>query len=144
MSGSRWVITPLWLSWSWGYFLYSSSIYSCYLFLISLLLLVTRAVKINITMRYHFTVTRLTKIKNQMTKLMGNQNPQILQLLWESLVLLSNVYRGSHLTQQFHSCNIPKRNENMSKKKYMSVNMPIWLVIAQSGNNPNVHQWMNG
>ena len=35
MSGSRWVITPLWLSVSWRSFLYSSSVYSCYLFLIS-------------------------------------------------------------------------------------------------------------
>ena len=35
MSGSRWVITPLWLSGSWRSFLYSSSVYSCYLFLIS-------------------------------------------------------------------------------------------------------------
>ena len=32
MSGSRWVITP---SWSWRSFLYSSSVYSCHLFLIS-------------------------------------------------------------------------------------------------------------
>ena len=28
MSGSRWVITPLWLSWLWRSFLYSSSVYS--------------------------------------------------------------------------------------------------------------------
>ena len=35
MSGSRWVITPLWLSGSWKSFLYSSSVYSCLLFLIS-------------------------------------------------------------------------------------------------------------
>ena len=35
MSGSRWVITPLWLSRSWRSFLYSSSVYSCHLFLIS-------------------------------------------------------------------------------------------------------------
>ena len=35
MSGSRWVIKPLWLSGSWRYFLYSSSVYSCHLFLIS-------------------------------------------------------------------------------------------------------------
>ena len=35
MSGSRWVITPLWLSGSWRSFLYNSSVYSCYLFLIS-------------------------------------------------------------------------------------------------------------
>ena len=35
MSGSRWVITPLWLSASWRSFLYSSSVYSCQLFLIS-------------------------------------------------------------------------------------------------------------
>ena len=35
MSGSRWVITPLWLSGSWRSFLYSSSGYSCHLFLIS-------------------------------------------------------------------------------------------------------------
>ena len=35
MSGSRWVITPLWLSESWRHFLYSSSVYSCHLFLIS-------------------------------------------------------------------------------------------------------------
>ena len=35
MSGSRWVITPLWLFGSWRCFLYSSSVYSCHLFLIS-------------------------------------------------------------------------------------------------------------
>ena len=34
MSGSRWVITPLWLSGSWRSFLYSSQ-YSCHLILIS-------------------------------------------------------------------------------------------------------------
>ena len=34
ISGSRWVITPSWLSGSWRPFLYSSSVYSCYLFLI--------------------------------------------------------------------------------------------------------------
>ena len=34
MSGSRWVITPWWLSGSWRSFLYSSSVYSCHLFLI--------------------------------------------------------------------------------------------------------------
>ena len=35
MSGSRWVITPLWLSRSLRSFLYSSFVYTCYLFLIS-------------------------------------------------------------------------------------------------------------
>ena len=35
MSGSRWVITPSWLSWSWRSFLYSSSVYSCHHFVIS-------------------------------------------------------------------------------------------------------------
>ena len=35
MSGSRSVITPLWLSGSWRSFLYSSSVYSCHLVLIS-------------------------------------------------------------------------------------------------------------
>ena len=35
MSGSRWVITPSWLSGSWISFLYGSSVYSYYLFLIS-------------------------------------------------------------------------------------------------------------
>ena len=35
MSGSRWVITPSWLSGSWGSFLYRFSVYSCHLFLIS-------------------------------------------------------------------------------------------------------------
>ena len=35
MSGSRWVITPSWLSGLWRYFLYSYSVYSCHLFLIS-------------------------------------------------------------------------------------------------------------
>ena len=34
MSGCRWVMTPLWLSGSWRSFLYSSSVYSCHLFLI--------------------------------------------------------------------------------------------------------------
>ena len=34
MSGSRWLITPSWLSGSWRSSLYSSSVYSCYLFLI--------------------------------------------------------------------------------------------------------------
>ena len=35
MSGSRWVITPSWLSESWRSFMYSFSVYSCHLFLIS-------------------------------------------------------------------------------------------------------------
>ena len=35
MSCSRWMITPSWLSGSWKSFLYNSSVYSCYLFLIS-------------------------------------------------------------------------------------------------------------
>ena len=35
MSGCRWVITPSWLSQSLRSFLYSSSVYSCHLFLIS-------------------------------------------------------------------------------------------------------------
>ena len=35
MSGSRWVITPSWLSGSWRSFLCSSSVYSYHLFLIS-------------------------------------------------------------------------------------------------------------
>ena len=35
MSGSRWVITPSWLSGSWRSFLYSSSVYSCHFFLLS-------------------------------------------------------------------------------------------------------------
>ena len=35
MSNSRWVITPLWLSGSWRSLLYSSTVYSCHLFLIS-------------------------------------------------------------------------------------------------------------
>ena len=35
MSGSRWVIIPLGLSGSWRSFLYSSSVYSCHLLLIS-------------------------------------------------------------------------------------------------------------
>ena len=35
ISGSRWVITPSWLSGSLRSFLYSSSVYSCHLFLIS-------------------------------------------------------------------------------------------------------------
>ena len=34
ISGSRWVITPLWFSWTWRSFLYSS-VYSCHVFLIS-------------------------------------------------------------------------------------------------------------
>ena len=35
MSGSRWVIPPLWLSGLWRSFFYCSSVYSCHLFLIS-------------------------------------------------------------------------------------------------------------
>ena len=35
MSGSRWVITPSWLSGSWRFYLYSSSVYSWHFFLIS-------------------------------------------------------------------------------------------------------------
>ena len=34
MSGSRWVITPSWLSGSWRSFLCNTSVYSCHLFLI--------------------------------------------------------------------------------------------------------------
>ena len=47
VSGSKWVITPSWLSGSWRSFLYSSYVYSCHLFLISsaslLLCLITLA-----------------------------------------------------------------------------------------------------
>ena len=35
MSGSRWVITPSWLSGSWSSFLYSSPVSSCHLLLVS-------------------------------------------------------------------------------------------------------------
>ena len=35
MSGSSWVITPLWLSGLWRFFFNSSYVYSCHLFLIS-------------------------------------------------------------------------------------------------------------
>ena len=35
VSGSRWVFTSSWFSGSWRYFLYSSSVYCCHLFLIS-------------------------------------------------------------------------------------------------------------
>ena len=35
MSGSRWVIIPLWLSGSWRSFLYSSLVNSCHIFVIS-------------------------------------------------------------------------------------------------------------
>ena len=35
ISGSRWVITPSWLSWLWRSFLYSSSVYSFHLLTIS-------------------------------------------------------------------------------------------------------------
>ena len=35
MSGCRWVTIPLWLSWSWRPFLYSSSVYSCLPLLVS-------------------------------------------------------------------------------------------------------------
>ena len=35
MSGSRWMITPSWLSGSWRSFLYGSYVYSCHLFFIS-------------------------------------------------------------------------------------------------------------
>ena len=35
MSGSRWVITPSWLSGSWRSYLYGSSVYSCHLSFIS-------------------------------------------------------------------------------------------------------------
>ena len=35
MSGSRWMIIPSWLSGSWRSYLYSYSVYSCHLFLIS-------------------------------------------------------------------------------------------------------------
>ena len=37
MSGSRWVVKPLWFSGSWS-FLYNSSVYSCHLFYLLLLL----------------------------------------------------------------------------------------------------------
>ena len=35
VSGSRWMITPLWLSGSWSSFVYSSYVYYCHLFFIS-------------------------------------------------------------------------------------------------------------
>ena len=49
MSGSRWVITTLWLSGSWRSFLYSCSVYSCHLFLIS-----SASPTISVLYRAHF------------------------------------------------------------------------------------------
>ena len=48
MSGSRWVITPLWLSGSWRSFLYSSYVFSCHIFLIS-----SASVRHTISVLYH-------------------------------------------------------------------------------------------
>ena len=45
MSGSRWVISPWWLSGSWRSFLYSASVYCCHLFLISSASVAAAAVK---------------------------------------------------------------------------------------------------
>ena len=52
MSGSRWVITPWWLSASWRSFLYSSSMYSFYLFLIS-------SASVNISVKYSVNISVL-------------------------------------------------------------------------------------
>ena len=51
MSGSSWVITPSWLSGSWRYFLYSSSVYSCHLFLMS-----STSVRVNIMNHIYSTL----------------------------------------------------------------------------------------
>ena len=45
MSGSRWVTTPSWLSGSWRSFLYSSSVYSCHLFILFKMLINNQSLK---------------------------------------------------------------------------------------------------
>ena len=62
LSGSRWVITPSWLSGSWRSFLYSSSVYSCHLFLLSSASVI-REMQIKTTMRYHLPPVRMAIIK---------------------------------------------------------------------------------
>ena len=60
ISGSRWVITPLWLSGSWRSFLYSSSVYSCHLFLTSASVRSTQFLSLIvpiIAMKYSFSIS---------------------------------------------------------------------------------------
>ena len=60
MSESRWLITPLWLFGSWRSFLYSSSVYSCHLFLISSAS-VTNLCSVQ-SLSHFFSVTNLCQI----------------------------------------------------------------------------------
>ena len=52
MLGSRWMITPLWLSGSWRSFLYSS-VYYCHLFLISSAFTITHTITHTISVLYY-------------------------------------------------------------------------------------------
>ena len=69
MSGSRWVITPSWLSGSWRSFLYSSSVYSFHLFLIYSAFVMSTFLSfiepsLKLTLLYFTFLMQLIKIQN--------------------------------------------------------------------------------
>ena len=77
MSGSRWVITPLWSSGSWRSFLYSSSVYSCHLFLISSV----RSIPLLSFIESIFA-RNVKNVRNQMASKWGSQTSASYVWLW--------------------------------------------------------------
>ena len=96
MSGSRWVITPFWLSGSWRSFLYRSSVYSCHLFLIS-----------SASVRSMFTKTHISSLQFSHSVLSDSATPWITALQvslsitnsWSlpKLMCIKSVMPSSHL-----------------------------------------------
>ena len=61
MSGSRWVITPSWLPGSLRSFLYSSSVYSCHLFSVSLASVYVHTVSVLYCMKWFLGIYNFLK-----------------------------------------------------------------------------------
>ena len=83
MSGSRSVITPLWLSGSWRSFLYSSSVYSCHLFLISS---ACQVHSISVLYQAHLCMKYSTGISNFLEKI-SNLSHSVVFLYFFALIV---------------------------------------------------------
>ena len=101
MSGYRWVITALWLSVSWRSFLYSSSVYSCHLFLMSsasvrslpFLSLIEHEIQNKSKHKYNKCFSWVTAVR--VLSLSGSHSPPNLPRIPSNTVLISGPALGA-------------------------------------------------
>ena len=101
MSGSRWVITPSWLSGSWRSFLYSSSVYSCHLFLIS-----SACYTISVLYCAHLCMKRSLGISNFLEEITSLPHSIVFHLFLALLARWWNRRTCAHLLlRELQNCN---------------------------------------